>query len=423
MIKDLKNLLFSLTAKNFYWVTAGNFSIIFTGFLFTVYVARNLSPAEFGLFSAISSLILILSDLGELGIGGGLARFLPPLYQSKDESSTNKIIKTTFLLQLFISILIGSILIAFAKPIASILLHLDSHANLSLIRLSALGVVGFMMYNFINNLIIAKEDFKKTFVILNLYSIPRLVLIFFISLFLKLNTLIILLIFFIGPITAFFIGIRFTSLKFLKEQGIYSLKKLLSFSLFLALNKLFVALFSRLDIIMLTSLTSTYEGGLYSAAAKVAFLYPLIGGSLGTILGPKYSRLTISDALKFTKKVFLLVFLLVTSLIAVMILSPLIIRVVFGSAYVYSIPVLQILLLSTIPFLLAIPTNGLLTYTFKKPHILSISSLIQLLIIFSFNLIFIPRFGRLGPAISIGIAALVAMVISFISVIYYLRKK
>lgn len=422
MVNKIRKLLVSYTAKDLYFVSAGNFIIILSGFAFTVLAARNLTPDAFGILSSVISLTLIFSDLGDLGIGGGLSNFLPPLIQLKDQLSVAKILKTTFLLQLFFALTICLIFFSFSKEIAFLVLRSNSLDSIYFIKLSALGVICFTFFNFFNSVFAAKEQFRKTFLVMFFYSIPRLLILIFTLLFINLDIAKILLIFLFGPLIGFITGAVVSNLNFIIVKGLYPIKKILNFSIFLSMNKIFVSLFSRLDVIMLTSLASPYSAGIYSAASRVAFIYPLIGGSLGTVIAPRYARFSIVEAIKYSKKVFLLIFGLIFSVLLLVILSPFITNLIYGQSYNDSTIVLRILLLSMIPFLLAIPTNNLLTYTLKKPQLLAISSLIQLVLIFSLNIFLIPKVGSLGPAISIGISSLAALFISICAILFLLKK-
>lgn len=422
MIFKIRKLLISYTAKDLYYVSAGNFLIILSGFIFTVLAARNLTPEYFGIFSALTSLTLIFSNLGDLGIGGGLSYFLPPLIQQKDHLTVSKILKTTFLIQLLFALVISLVFLAFSKEIALLVLQSDSFNSIYFIRLSALGVILFMLFNFLNSVFAAKEQFRKTFSVMFFYSVPRLLILILTLLFINLDIAKILLIFLSGPLIGIIIGAIIFNINFIKVEGFYPIKKIFSFSIFLSINKIFVSLFSRLDIIMLTSLASSYSAGIYSAASRVALIYPLIGGSLGTVLAPRYARFPIEEARKYTKKVFLLIFALILSVLLLISLSPFITNLIYGPSYNESAMVLRILLLSIIPFLLAIPTNNLLTYTFKKPQLLAISSLIQLILIFSLNIFLIPKVGNVGPAISIGISSLIALFISIGATLFFLKN-
>src|SRR3989338_7314090 len=114
-------LLYSATARNTYAVFIGNFLSAFFAFVFTVLLVRNLSVADFGYFSAFISLMILLSDLSDIGIGSSLSSFLPPLESKPDKLLS--FLKTSFYLQLFISVIVFIAMIFFAPAISQILFH------------------------------------------------------------------------------------------------------------------------------------------------------------------------------------------------------------------------------------------------------------------------------------------------------------
>lgn len=423
MLSKVKFLLFSITARNFYWITTSSSLVALSTFVFTIVIARNFDPSVLGVFTTIASLILIFSDLGEFGTGDGLIRFLPPLIKNRDQKTLNSVLKTVFVFQLCVGLVIALTFIIFSSGLSRLFFHSDSEQVTLLIKVSSFGVISFLLFYLINSITVSFEKFRRTFILQTLYGFTKVILLgSFIILLPRVSENLILLSFIASPVVAFLVGSRFISFNFLKEQTFYPLKKILTFSLFLAANKIFVALFSRLDYLMLSALSSTYETGLYAVASRIAFIYPLVGSSLGTVIGPKYARMGLKESIDFSKKVFLLVFFLIISVFILIFLSGYIITI-FGQKYSDSLPVLQLLLLANIPFLLTIPTNNFLTYTVKKPQIIAITSLVQLVVIFLANFLLIPKIGTLAPALTIGIAAFVSMMISFASSVYYLNKK
>lgn len=165
---------------------------------------------------------------------------------------------------------------------------------------------------------------------------------------------------------------------------------------------------------MLSALSNTTQAGFYSAASRIAFIYPLIGGSIGTVLAPKYAQLNKEAAINFTKKIYIIMGFFIASVAALMLFSRLLITLIYGNAYQASAPILNTILISIVPFLLNIPLNNLITFTLKKPKVLAISSLSQLVVIIITNSILIPKIGAQGPAISIVISSSLALLISAI---------
>jgi len=82
-MKPLKSIFTSIflskTARNTFLVFTGNGVSAFLSFLFTVTLVRQLSISDFGYFSALLSLLLLVTDVSDIGIGSSLSAFLPPM--------------------------------------------------------------------------------------------------------------------------------------------------------------------------------------------------------------------------------------------------------------------------------------------------------------------------------------------------------
>ena len=104
LLTSLVRLLQSKTARNTYFIFAGNsFAMIFA-FVFTVTLARLISLSDFGYFSALLSFLLITSDIADFGIGSSLPRFLPAM--EKELPKLYSFLKTAFVIQLIIALTI-----------------------------------------------------------------------------------------------------------------------------------------------------------------------------------------------------------------------------------------------------------------------------------------------------------------------------
>ena len=76
-ISYLYTLALSQTARSTYLTTFGAGINAFLGFIFTIVVARSVSPADFGLFSVVLNLIAILLVFCDLGLSSSILRYLP----------------------------------------------------------------------------------------------------------------------------------------------------------------------------------------------------------------------------------------------------------------------------------------------------------------------------------------------------------
>ena len=395
-------LIFSRTARNTYLVLSGNSIAMIFAFFHTVILVRILSISDFGYFSALFSFLLLISDVSDIGIGVSLSRFLPPLKKNPDREAS--FLKSAFLLQLAIIIGITSLIFIFAPFIAYLFLH--GQERIILVRIIVIGITGSILTNFFIAALSAREQFSSSAFINSILGIARVAfltpLIYFslISLEGVVWALVICLIF------SVVVGLILMKPKFIfAKRAVGDISRLLHFTSFLGIARSLTAVSGRLDVLMLIALTNSVEAGIYSTASRVASLYPLFTGSFQTVLGPKIS--TISDfkhLKKFLSKVIVGTLGLIASIIFLIIISEPFMLILFGPKVAASIPVLRYLLVSMVFFVASTPAVVVAIYFLKKPYILTVNSILQLMIVLLGNLIFIPTFGKIGPAVSLILA-------------------
>ncbi len=97
----------SATAKDTYILFVGNLASAFLGFLFTLLIARALSVAEFGIFSAAANLIVIIVSVSDIGISSGLINFVASFWTKGKKNKANQYIKAAFIVR-FLTVLVLS---------------------------------------------------------------------------------------------------------------------------------------------------------------------------------------------------------------------------------------------------------------------------------------------------------------------------
>ncbi|MBM3283078.1 hypothetical protein FJY90_02380 [Candidatus Gottesmanbacteria bacterium] len=424
-LNKLLSLFFSRTAKNTYFVFVGNvFGLIFA-LLFTIITFRLLSHSDYGYLSALWAMLLLVSDIADVGIGSSLSRFLPPL--EKQQKRLYSFLKTAFILQAAVAVLFFTIFFLFSSIIAESLFHNQSLTNL--VRITAVGIFGFIIVNFFFYTLSARQQFKHAAVMtvlnggLRLLFLVAIYYLFSVSLFGAVWAQSISYFFLI--ILGFYF-VKFSFLSAIRIKG--DLKKLVSFSSYLGVARSLTAVASRLDILMLfallTSFSAPYEAGIYSGAARFIAPFPLFAGSFSTVIAPKLATLSDREQLKiFIKKVILATLGLIFSIFILMAIARPFLFLILGEKSEPSVPVLQLLLVSQIFFVASIPSVNLAIYHLKKPYILTLNAILQLVIVVLGNFIFIPRFNRFGPALSLIIAYLVTLVLTSYLSYYYFRKR
>ncbi|MBI2617091.1 oligosaccharide flippase family protein [Candidatus Gottesmanbacteria bacterium] len=414
-------LAFSTTARNTYMVFAGNIISAFFAFLFTVVLVRGLSFADFGYFSALLSFLLLVSDLTDIGIGSSLSAFIPKL--EADRQKLLVFLKTSFFLQAGVAGTV-SILIFFLSSFLSIIFF-HTRDLTYLVQITSLGIFCTILANFLQYVLSARQMFFKVSILSSFGGASRFALLLLVLGFSTLNVDNALWAHTVMVILLLILAIKFVGVKFLKARfSISDLKNLISFTSFLGVARGLTALASRLDVLMLIALTNPTEAGIYSTASRVVSIYPLLSGSFSTVIAPKLTATTDRKRLKdFMIKVTIGTGGIVTTILVLILFAHPFITVLFGQKAESAVSVFQLLLLAMIFFVASIPVVSLAIYYLRKPHILSVNSIIQLFVVIIGNLFFIPRFGRMGTAYSLIIAYGITLFFTAYLVFIYLRKK
>lgn len=421
MFNFLTRLFFSKTARHTYLVTFGNGLAILCAFVFTVTLFRLLTYSDFGYFSALWSLILLVSEICDLGIGNSLSRFLPPL--EKNKKRLWSFLKTAFFLQVAIAFLAAFIIFLFAPFIADILFH--SRELVGLIKIISLGIFGYILFNFFVYSLSARQKFLKVSIFTSLGGLARVGFLFLLIIFSFINLTNVIwvqsLVFFVLlPLGFIFLGTVF--LKEKRTSG--DLKKFVLFSSFLGASRSLTAISSRLDVLMLVALSGASQAGIYATASRVISVYPLFTGSFILVLGPKIASMkTAIEVKRFLKRAIWATLGVILSIILFIAVAHPFMVILFSSKAAPAVSVLRLLLFSMIFFVGSTPAVALAIYYLKKPQILAINSVLQLIIVILGNFIFIPLWGRLGPAVSLILAYGVSFVLTSYLSYYYWKKK
>ncbi|OGG00362.1 hypothetical protein A2Y99_02960 [Candidatus Gottesmanbacteria bacterium RBG_13_37_7] len=414
--------LLSQTAKDTYWVFGSNILSAILAFVYIVFITRKLGPSEFGVFSSIFAYSLLISDIAEFGIGSSLSRFLPPLYSRNENGKALSFLKTSFIFILKIALIVSIGTIIFSGSLSEILL--TSYIYSFLYIIAGFFIFGLILLSFNNYALSAQKKFVPVATLSFLTSLIKVILIAIFYFLEKLNLLWTIVIFAFSAFPVYILSFKFLKPEFIKakeEKG--NLRRLLSYTTFLGFSRLFSAVSSRLDILMLVPLSSTFEGGIYSGAFKIASLYIMLSGSFGSVIAPRLAGFASkSEAYHYLKKVILATGGIIVSILFAYLISPWIVVFILGDKYELSVPVFQTLLIPMALFVMSIPPVSYLLYTLKKPQVSTINTVMQLIIVFTGNYFLIPKYGSYGPVISLGIAYFISLIVSS-SFAYYYHKK
>ena len=201
------------------------------------------------------------------------------------------------------------------------------------------------------------------------------------------------------------------------------LKKIFSFAKWIGLSRVFGVAVSRIDILLLNLIHSSFAAGIFAAASRVGLVFALIVSSLGSVVSPRFSAFTKrSETISYLKKLFLLVSLISIVMLLMVILAKPIILLVFGIKYQEAIPVFQVLTIALIPFLFSIITSTPIIYTYNQPSFFAKITILQTVTLVTLDILLIPSLGAFAPAISLGVSNVLILLLGGLRLRKLLQK-
>jgi len=179
-------------------------------------------------------------------------------------------------------------------------------------------------------------------------------------------------------------------------------KKILKISWPFALAGLFVRIYSSIDVVMLSKMTTDTDVGIYSVAYKMAFALQFVAVAFSASIYPAFCKYFVEskEDLKrvFVKSMFYLMALAMPLTAGVVAIADRIIGPVFGWEYDMAVMPLQILMLAMVLIFIGFPLGAMLNAANRQARNmvhLGVVALFNILV----NLVLIPMYGYNGAAI------------------------
>lgn len=176
-----------------------------------------------------------------------------------------------------------------------------------------------------------------------------------------------------------------------------------------------------IDQIILVGLLAPGALGLYVVAVSLSRMVNVFSASIIMVLFPQASGLEEREAALLSLRVYKISTLIACAVsAAVMLASPLVIRLLYGSAFLESIPVFRLLLLDVVIGGAAL-VLGQAFMAAGKPWIVSVSQGIGLALIVPLLYLLVPRYGVTGAGVSLLFASFVRLIYMLVFFEYKFR--
>lgn len=379
--------------RNMGWAFTARIITFFTSFLTVAIVARYLGPDNLGKLDYAQSFVAIASVIASLGIDQILYRELIA-YPEKE----NEFIGTAIFSKLFFGILAFLISITISYLIGNniILTALIGICALTFI-ISPIGTVGILFSAQV------KSKYSSQLSIFLAFFIPALKLtIIFFNRGILYFALVILLEAIISVVWSLYVYItHFKGEYFLWKFRLDVFRQLMHDSWPLLLAGFSGYVYAKIDQVLIMHYIDSATVGIYGAAVKLTQIWAFLPGLIVSSMFPAIINAKKINFSLYAKRFRALTGLTVgvTFLIALplFIFAPLIIKIVFGDAFVGSSPILRIYLWTSVAItLVVLAQQYLITENFSR--IFLYTSIIGATMNVVLNVILIPRFGPEGSA-------------------------
>lgn len=392
IISLLKNQGLLRYSKNTSWLFIEKFIRMTVGVFLGVWVARYLGPNQFGLFSYAQSFVALFLGITTLGLDEIIIREL--VKNNYKES----ILGTSFFLRLF-----GALILLILLWV-SLYFSSEDNYTITLIFIIASSSI-FQAFNVID-LYFQSEVKSKFVVIANMFSfsISSLFKISFIVLELPLITFAWLILIDNILLTFGYIyfltkksNIRFNKLKFKLKLGITLLKD----SWPLIFNSIFIAIYMKIDQVMIKQILSETEVGHYAAAVKISEIWYFIPVVVSASFFPSILNSKKENHLLYESRIkalyFIMLWLSIFIGIVTFFLGEYLINILYGEQYKIASNILKVHIWSGIfVFIGVVSGKWLLAENLQKISMFNtaIGAILNILL----NYYLLKKIGVLGAA-------------------------
>jgi len=381
-------------------------------YILRLILARELSVEEYGLFYAVLSFVYLFGILKDLGLGPAVAKHVSEYAALKKIGQAKYLVAHVAYVQIVIGFVVFAVLFAGSGYFAASFFKSDV----------ALGIIVILALEFIVGLSTLKPSLQGLQKVVA-YSVTEPLRL----------AIIIALVLTVLPSSAFGIALgyliagvlttawlvsnlarSFRGIKMEKEKGL--VRHVFKFASIIFVSSVVGYVVSYTDVLALTYFRSLYEVGLYQAALPTSQVLWIFATAMGTVLLPFISELwTKGRKQEVSKGLSILIRLAFAGIIPFALVfigyPDLIIRTLFGEAYLPGAPALQVLAVGSL-FYTIFAILGTALMGMDKPKTFTKITATVAVINLALNIALVPSVGIIGAAYATSLSYLIGFALT-----------
>ncbi len=414
--------LLSRNLADVLWVGSGTAVGGALGALYSAILARGLGVEEYGVFTLIMSLVLMLAALCDFGISGSMVKFGAESLARGEEGRLRLVLGLGAQAKFLVTAAVVAASVVFLKPIlGAVGARLD--ARIEMYFLFSLGMVVLLS---------GSQFFPPVYQIFRRFRAQALASVSGPAV--KVVVLLVLVAASLRPSVGVALWIEATAaLTFLivywsraplrsfnwrlHDRELRS--SMLSFNKWLSIYLVVTTLGGRVDVVMLGGLADARALGLYGAAMKVISLTLVLGNAYLTVLLPDFASVVDLAALRRKRRNALLMALAMCGGLGLLaLLAWPLVRILYGPSFDDVAPLLRVMVAGTGAVVLGYPITGSL-YVLNKSVVFAAMSLVSVGVLAALCWLLIPSMGAMGAAVAYTCGGIAS---TAVAAVYYLGR-
>lgn len=413
----------SHTIENTVWLGTSSAVNGAIGAVIAGVLARSLGVAEYGIYTLIISILVMLTEVADLGVSSSIVRFGSQSIAEGNRQKLRTVIAIVTRWKLIVGGAVLFIAIVFLNSIVGYLFnHVDEQIT-SYFLLSLIGCVFGIAAGLFIPIYQSFKQFRTYAALLFARTFAKLLLVLFVVFVLAQYSITLLVWIEIASVLLFFVLMyTFSPVKDLSLSLTDKTleRQMFSFNKWISMYQAIALLGGRLDLAFVGGLSDAHALGLYGAASKVSGVITFVSSSyMSVLLSEMSSSLSDGTLNRKLRHSFVVVILISVGIFSVILIAEPVVHLLFGSSFVDAVSVLRILCVGVVFTVLAYPLNASF-FAMNKSAVFPVMSAVSLLALFSGNFFLVPKFGANGAAVAFAFSGLVSLIFS---VVYYLAVR